>query len=297
MYRMSRGQKVFTVFNYALLTVLSLSCLLPFVHLVALSFSDKVAVDAGKVAFWPVDFTVKSYEFVFRDGRFFRAFWNSVKRVVLVLAVQMTLLVITAYPMSRTKERLPGRNIIMGYFVFTWFASGGLIPLYLVIAKLKLVNNILVYAVTWFAVSNMVILINFIRGLPDELEDAARIDGAGEIQTLFRVLLPLLKPCLATLALFNFVAQWNDWFSGRIYMKTPDRYPLQTYLQSLLTSIDEMMKSAELNNTDMASIVNAMNARTGRAAQLFLAALPIMLVYPFLQKYFTAGMTLGSVKG
>ena len=136
---------------------------------------------------------------------------------------------------------------------------------------------------------------NFIRSLPEELEEAAAIDGASPIQILVRVLLPLLKPALATVGLFCIVAHWNDWFSGMIYMNSPKDYPLQTYLQSLLQNFEQLLQKE--GSQDIQRLLAMMNARTGRAAQLFLGAIPVMLVYPFLQKYFTKGLVLGSVKG
>ena len=142
----------------------------------------------------------------------------------------------------------------------------------------------------------MIILMNFIRGLPKEIEEAAWIDGATPFQTLVRVIFPLLGPSLATVGLFSMVGHWNDWFSGLIYMSNPDKYPLQTYLQTLLVNFEQLLQSSG-NGADITAILSKINARTGRAAQLFLGALPIMLVYPFLQKYFTKGLTLGSVKG
>ena len=141
----------------------------------------------------------------------------------------------------------------------------------------------------------MIILMNFMRGLPDEIEEAARIDGASPIVILLRVLLPLLTPALATVGLFCIVFHWNDWFSGMIYLSKPSMYPLQTYLQTLLQNFEQLMREA--NGRDIQRLIALMNARTGRAAQLFLGAIPVMLVYPFLQKYFTTGLVMGSVKG
>jgi len=140
----------------------------------------------------------------------------------------------------------------------------------------------------------MIILMNFLRGVPAELEEAAFIDGANPITTLIRVILPIMKPAIATVSLFCIVWHWNDWFSGMIYIENPSRYPLQTYLQTLLRNFDEMMRKS---GSDYTTLLSMMNASTGRAAQLFLGALPVMLIYPFLQKYFTTGLILGSVKG
>lgn len=140
----------------------------------------------------------------------------------------------------------------------------------------------------------MIILMNFIRGLPEEIEESAIIDGAGPMQVLIRIMLPLLKPALATVGLFSIVGHWNSWFDGIIYMNNPANYPPQSYLQTLLQSFEQMMLKS---GSDYTQLLAMMNARTGRAAQMFLGAIPILLIYPFLQKYFTKGLVLGSVKG
>jgi len=291
----SRGEKIFSKINMVFLTVVSLICFLPFVNLLAVSFSGSTAVAAGKVVFWPVDFTLQSYEFAFFGGRFVRALGVSAYRVLLGVIVNMLLIVCTAYPLSKTKEKLRGRNIYMIYFILTMFISGGLIPLYLVVVNLGLIDSIWALVLPGaLPIFNMVIFMNFMRGLPHEIEEAALIDGAGPITVLTRVILPLLKPALATIGLFCVVAHWNDWFSGIIFMNRPDNYPLQSYLQTLLQNIEAILRQSTGN---YAELLNRVNARTGRAAQLFLGMIPILAIYPFLQKYFTSGLVLGSVKG
>ncbi|WP_305131545.1 carbohydrate ABC transporter permease [Parasutterella excrementihominis] len=283
------------VINYCILALLSLTCLLPFVHLLAVSFSSSAAVSAGEVGFWPVDFTLFSYEFALKGGKFFAALLVSLERVVLGVCINLALMIVTAYPLSKAKEKVAGRNIYMAFFVITMLINGGLIPTYLVVVKLGLKNSIWSLILPGaLPVYNMIILMNFMRGLPEEIEEAAMIDGAGPFRILFRIVLPVLKPALATVGLFSIVGHWNDWFSGLIYMNKPADYPLQTYLQTLLASFEQLMQKS---GTDYTKLLSMMNARTGRAAQLFLGAIPIMLIYPFLQKYFTKGLVIGSVKG
>lgn len=291
----SMSRKIFMIVNYVILGLLSLTCLLPFIHLLAVSFSSSAAVASGEVSFWPIDFTLYSYEFALKGGKFFTALLVSLKRVILGVAVNLVLMILTAYPLSKTKEKLMGRNIYMVFFVITMLINGGLIPTYLVVVKAGLKNSIWSLILPGaLPVYNMVILMNFMRGLPEEIEEAAMIDGAGPFRILIQVLLPVLKPALATVGLFSIVGHWNDWFSGMIYMNKPVDYPLQTYLQTLLTSFEQLMQKS---GTDYTKLLSMMNARTGRAAQLFLGAIPIMLIYPFLQKYFTKGLVIGSVKG
>ncbi|MGN1070648.1 MAG: carbohydrate ABC transporter permease [Candidatus Fimadaptatus sp.] len=291
----SASRKAFMVFNVIVLTLVSLTCILPFIHLLALSFSSSSAVAAGRVGFVPIDFTPAAYEFALRGGKFTDALWVSVKRVVLGTAVNMVLMVLTAFPLAHTKEKLAGRNIYMSFFVVTMIIGGGLIPTYILVVNLGLLNSIWALILPGaLPVYNMVIMMNFMRGLPEEIEDAALIDGADVFQTLFRIILPLLTPSLATVGLFSIVGHWNEWFSGLIYMQNSNMYPLQTYLQTLIRDFEEILRMAQ---GDYALLLSMMNARTGRAAQLFLAALPVLAIYPFLQKYFTSGLVLGSVKG
>jgi putative aldouronate transport system permease protein len=295
MSRTNLSKKIFTIFNYIFLSLICLLCILPFINMLATSLSSNAAVAAGKVTFWPIDFTTFSYEYALKGGKFFLAFWNSIKLVVLGTLSNMILMIITAYPLSKSKQKLFGRNIYMAYFVITMLIGGGLIPTYLVVVQAGLKNSIWSLILPGaLPVYNMVILMNFIRGLPEELEEAAKIDGANDIRILLNIVIPLSKPALATVALFCIVGHWNNWFGGIIYMSDTTKYPLQTYMQSMLKNFEAMMK---LSGTDYALLLANMNAQTGRAAQLFLGAIPIMLVYPFLQKYFTTGLTLGSVKG
>lgn len=291
----SPARKAFVVFNFIFLTLASLTCILPFIHLLALSFSSSSAVAAGRVGFWPIEPTLSAYEFALRGGKFVTALWVSVKRVLLGVSVNLVLMVLTAYPLSKPREKLAFRNIYMGFFVVTMILNGGLIPTYVLVVRLGLLNSLWALILPGaLPVYNMVILMNFIRGLPEEIEEAALIDGANPIVCLVKVLLPLLAPSLATVGLFSIVGHWNDWFSGLIYMQDSARYPLQTYLQTLLRDFEEILRMAQ---GDYSQILSMMNARTGRAAQLFLGALPILAIYPLLQKHFTTGLVLGSVKG
>ncbi|QGG55763.1 carbohydrate ABC transporter permease [Paenibacillus sp. B01] len=291
----SVGRYLFVAANYVILIATSLLCILPFVNLLAVSFSGSAAVSAGDVVFWPVDFTTKAYEFAMTGGKFLSSLWVSVQRVVLGTIVNLLLIVLTAYPLSKSSGKLAGRNWYMTFFIVTMLFNGGLIPTYLIVVKTGLIDSIWSLILPGaLPVFSMIILMNFIRGLPEEIEESAIIDGASPMQILIRVLLPLLKPALATVGLFSIVGHWNSWFDGIIYMKNPANYPLQSYLQTLLMSFEQLMLKS---GSDYTKLLSMMNARTGRAAQMFLGAIPILLVYPFLQKYFTKGLVLGSVKG
>jgi putative aldouronate transport system permease protein len=291
----STARTVFVVFNTLFLSMTAILCVLPFIHLLALSFSSSSAVEAGNVRFLPINFTTAAYEFALRGGKFTDAIWVSIQRVAMGLVINLVLIVMTAYPLSRSREKFAARGVYVIFFIVTMIINGGLIPTFILVGKLNMLNTLWALVLPGaLPVFSMIIMMNFIRGLPEEIEDAAMIDGAGVFSSLIFILLPLLTPSLATVGLFSIVGHWNDWFSGLIYMQNTKMYPLQTYLQTLVRNFEELLRRTQ---GDYALLLSMMNARTGRAAQLFLGALPVLIVYPFIQKYFTTGLVLGSVKG
>ena len=294
----SPSRKVFLVINYIVLPVLGLICVLPFINLLAISFSNKTAVAANAVTFWPIGFNTAAYSFIMSSSQFLRALWISVQRTVLGVALNLILIVFTAYPLSKSKQEFPLRNVFSWFFVVTILFSGGLIPSYMVVKYTGILNTIWALILPGaLNVFNMLVVMNYMRSLPHELEEAAYIDGAGHFQTLFRVILPVCTPTLATVTLFSFVGHWNSWYDGMIYMKTVDKYPLQTYLQTIVINPEAFFRNATNVSQELGNFINLANARTTNAAQLFLATIPILCIYPFLQKYFTTGLVMGSVKG
>lgn len=294
----SPSRKVFLVINYIVLTFLGLICVLPFINLLAISFSNKTAVAANAVTFWPIGFNTAAYSFIMSSSQFLRALWISVQRTVLGVALNLILIVFTAYPLSKSKQEFPLRNVFSWFFVVTILFSGGLIPSYMVVKYTGILNTIWALILPGaLNVFNMLVVMNYMRSLPHELEEAAYIDGAGHFQTLFRVILPVCTPTLATVTLFSFVGHWNSWYDGMIYMKTVDKYPLQTYLQTIVINPEAFFRNATNVSQELGNFINLANARTTNAAQLFLATIPILCIYPFLQKYFTIGLVMGSVKG
>ena len=290
----SFSRKVFVVFNYIFLTLTGFLCLFPFWHLGAISFSNPHAVALGQVTLWPVDFTTGAYEYILKDGSIVRAFINSFIQVGLGTAVNLLFIVLTAYPLSRDSRQLFGRNVYMAFFFLTTLISGGMIPGYLVTVKMGLKNSIWALIIpTALPVGNMILQMNFIRNLPKELEESARIDGANELQVMWKILLPLLKPSLATVALFCIVRRWNQWMPATLYLDDRNLHPLSTYIRSTIVNFQALLEGSG----EYLQIVDDLNLETGRAATLFIGALPVMIVYPFLQKYFTKGLTIGSVKG
>lgn len=295
--RISGGRLAFLIVDVIIITILSLSCILPFINLLAISFSDKTSVAANEVAFWPVGFNTAAYSFILSSNAFLRALGISVVRTVLGVAINMILIVLIAYPLSRSRQEFPHRAIFSWFFVFTMLFNGGLIPTYMMVRYTGLMDTIwaliLPGAVPIF---NMLVVMNFMRSLPRELSEAAKIDGANHLKILTSVLLPVCKPTLATVTLFSFVNHWNSWFDGMLYMNRIEKYPLQSYLQTVVINPDAFFRNATNISQELGQYLNLVSARTTNAAQLFLATIPIMMIYPFLQKYFTSGLIMGSVK-
>ncbi|MDE6977045.1 MAG: carbohydrate ABC transporter permease [Lachnospiraceae bacterium] len=294
MHKKSLGMKIFTIFNYTFLTLLALTCLLPMINQLAISFSSSSAVAAGDVGLFPVDFTLDSYKYMADKPEFWKSLMVSLKRILIAVPFSMIICVLAAFPLSRQDHEFPARKYYIWMFVVPMLIGGGLIPTYIVVRNTGLIDSIwalvLPYTVNVF---NTILLMNFFRSLPKELEEAAYVDGATHWQVLVRIILPVSKPVLATVTLFVIVNHWNSWFDGLIYLNSPDHYPLQTYLQTQVVSAN-LMALESLRDIRQIGMISD---RTGKASQIFLAAVPVLMIYPFLQKYFTAGIVMGSVKG
>ena len=286
------GSRLFTVINTVLLILMGLLCLLPVLHVFALSLSSSNAVSAGSVLFWPVQFTLSSYEFAMKDPQFLRSFGISILRVLVGVLVNVVMTVITAYPLSRNGKRLHGRNLYVGYFFLTMLIGGGMIPTYLVVARTGLLDSLWALIIPGaLPVYYMIIMMNFMRGIPPELEESAMIDGAGPLQILFRVWLPVLKPSVATVTLFCIVGHWNDYFQALLYIQSTENYPLQTYIQQLTVDLSTVTDPERLKE------LSRISGRTFNAAKIVVSTVPLLCIYPFLKKYFVTGITIGSVKG
>ncbi|MBS7032348.1 MAG: carbohydrate ABC transporter permease [Clostridium sp.] len=289
----SRKRRAFEVFNYLLLTFMGVISLLPVWHILMKSFSAPESVEAGLVKLLPVNFSTFSYEFILQKKEFYTAFFVSVKRVLLGVPLQLLCTILAAYPLSKEDSQLYGRRWYVTLFIITMVFSGGMIPTYMVVKYTGLLNTIwsliLPGAVSVF---NILILMNFFRDLPKEIEESALIDGAGHFTIMARLFLPLAKPALATIVLFIFVNHWNSWFDGLIYMSLQKDFPLQTYLQSILTVPD-----IQNMTTEQLSQLGKVSRAATNAAQIVISSVPILIIYPFLQRYYTKGLTLGSVKG
>lgn len=289
----SSGRKVFRVVNVIVLILLALICLLPFVNVIAISFSDSFYVDSNQVYFWPKGWTTSAYTYILTRASFWSSFRTSILRVLLGGSLNLFFIILTAYPLSKSNDKLHFRNVYTWYFFITMLVSGGMIPNYLLIAKLGLRDSIWSLVLPGaLPVFNLVLMLNFFRQVPTALEEAALIDGAGHLRTLVQIYLPVSLPAIATITLFCIVSHWNAWFDGMIYITSPSKVPMQTYLRSVL--ID--MNMADMSADDYELYATLAN-RTVKCSQIIVATIPILCVYPFLQRYFVSGIVLGSVKG
>ncbi len=286
------GSKLFDIVLIVVLIALALLCILPLWYTLCLSLSDKSAAAAGLVTLWPIGFNLIAYQSILGDANFFHSFGISVQRVVLGTGCELVATLLMAYPLSKNRKQFPPRDIIMWFLVFAWLFSGGLIPWYQMMKSIHLTNNIwgLVLGNS-LPIFNVILVINFFRGLPKEIEEAALMDGAGPWQIFLQIYIPLSKPVIATIALFSMVYHWNEFFNGLVLSTRQAYYPLQTYIQQMIVVIN----TANMNQ-DQIQQLNTISNQTLNAAKIFIAMLPILVFYPLLQRYFISGFVLGSVK-
>lgn len=279
--------------SVVLITAVSLA---PIINTLALSFSSQSFALAGKVSFWPMGFTFDAYKKILNDAKFFEAFFISIKRVVIGGGLNLLLIILMAYPLSKEKKDFRFRNIYMWIIIFTMLFTGGLIPWYMTVKLFGLIDSfwalVLPGAVPIFYV---ILLMNFFRGVPKEMEEAAIIDGAGPWYLMFRIFIPISMPAIATVTLFSLIGQWNSFFDGLILMNSPANYPLQTYIQQLIYQFSpESM--ANMTPEQIAELMKV-SGKTFNAAKIFVSMIPILIIFPRLQRYFVSGIVLGSSKG
>ncbi|MFD0868555.1 MULTISPECIES: carbohydrate ABC transporter permease [Paenibacillus] len=290
----SIGEKIFYFFNYIFFILFGVVTLFPFLNLIAKSLSSEAAVISGMVTIFPVDLQFGTYKYVLQDSMFLNSFKVSVFITVVGTALSLFMTALAAYPLS--KPRLRGRKYFILMYVFTMLFSGGLIPTYLLMHNLGLINQLpVLFLPSMISVFNMLIIKNYFESLPESLEESAKIDGASNLKILYKITLPLSMPVFATIALFYAVSFWNDFFASMIYINSPEKKPMQLYLKELLVSASD----AFISGGNVVNIDAAMNItpQAIQAASILLATIPILLVYPFLQKYFVKGVLIGSVKG
>ena len=285
----SKGYQAFRVINTIVMIVVVCITLYPFIYLIAQSFSSDTAVAAGKVTFFPVDFTTATYKYLLRDNKFFLYYGNTIIYSLVGTAISVAGTALLAYPLSKDKLRL--NKFFTPFVVFTMYFTGGLIPNYILVTQWLHLGNTIWAVVLPGAIStfNLLLMKSFFAGLPDELEEAAAIDGLGVYGSFIKIIIPLSKPILATMVLFYLVGMWNEWFGPFLYLEDDAMKPISLWVRQLV----EGANSVEMGSTAEASSVQA----TLKSATMVLTSLPIICVYPFVQKYFVQGMTMGAVKG
>jgi len=283
---------------YGFLGLIALCCLVPFIMIVSGSFSSEEAIIQHGFSFFPQDFSLEAYKTVFKDPFVvYNAYATTIGLTIVGTVVGLLLQTMTAYVLSR--KDFEWRGIFSLFFYFTTLFSGGLVPYYILITqKLNLRDSYLSLLLPIvFSVFNLLIMKSYIMGIPDSLIEAAKIDGCGEFLTLFKVVFPLIKPALATVGLFIALAYWNDWYNAMLYIKSPNKYPLQYFLYNKVNDIEAYKQL--LNNAASSSIASAVKlpTQTLKMALTVVVTGPIILAYPLVQKYFVQGITIGSVKG
>jgi putative aldouronate transport system permease protein len=285
---------IFDIVNHIFLIMLLLACLLPMLHIIAISFSDSASAGANLVTFWPMGFNTEAYKLVFKSNAFLNSFVISILRTVSGTVLNMILVIMAAYPLSKNKDEFPGRNIFMWFYIIPMLFGGGLIPFFMLVKNLGLMNNFLVLILpSAVPIFNVIILMNFFRGINKSILESATIDGAGSVTMLVRIMLPLSVASIATLTLFSLVDYWNEWFTPLIFMNGAEKWPLQTLLQQLISATAIDFKNFKVEDVIR---LKKLSDRSFKAAQIVFSTIPILCVYPFLQKYFIKGLTLGSVK-
>lgn len=291
--RETRGDRVFAVTNLVLLTILCLIVLYPLIFVVSASFSNTASLAAGEVVLWPVKPNLNSYKAVFRDNKIWIGYRNTTFYTALGLLISMTLTFITAYPLSRRDCK--GRTVIMLLYTFTMFFSGGMIPTYLVVKNLHMINTVWALTIpSAISVTNMIITRTyFMNSVPYELQESAMIDGCSNVGLFLRIVMPLSKPIVAVMSVYYGVSMWNAYFSALIYLTDTAKWPLQLVLRDILLS----NQIAEVTDSTLYTPEQILLYEGMKYALVVVASLPVMCLYPFVQRYFVKGVMIGAIKG
>ncbi|MGO3314689.1 MAG: carbohydrate ABC transporter permease [Brachybacterium tyrofermentans] len=288
----STSYKVFTVVNMTALVLMCAVMLYPFIMLLAQSFSSAGAINAGKVSIFPVDFNIDTYKAVADNGAFWRSYGNTV--VYTVIGTTIAMVLTTTYAFVLSKKHLRGRGLLIGIAVFTMFFNGGIVPNYVLISSLGMKNTMwAVILPPALSVFNLLVMKAFFENLPTELEEAAHIDGLTWFGIFFRIVLPLSKAVIATMVLFYSVQYWNDWFAAFLYLDKTDLFPVTLFLRNLIAGASTAASEGAAASGASVSDINA----NIQSVTMILILIPILCVYPFVQRYFVSGIMLGSVKG
>jgi putative aldouronate transport system permease protein len=289
--KVTSGSRLFNGINALIMTLVVLFTLYPFVYLIAQSFSSEAAVYGGKVTFYPVEFTTLTYKVILSKPDFFQYYGNTILYAVVGTLIAVSATAVMAYPLSKEKLRL--NKFFIPFVLFTMYFGGGLIPNYILVAKTLDMRNTIWALVIPGAISafNVILMKTFFSSLPNELEESAKVDGLDVYGIFLRITLPLSKPILATMLLFVIVGIWNSWFDASLYLQSKEKWPVALYLRQVIeTAISPAELGASAEQTTQI-------AATVKSAAMVLTSLPMICIYPFVQKYFVQGMMIGAVKG
>jgi putative aldouronate transport system permease protein len=293
----SLSSKILDIVIYVSLILLMVITLYPIIYIFSVSVSSTTAYESGRVFFLPVEFNLEAYRVIFQAGTIPKSFINSVVYTVVYTVVSLFMTTTMAYPLSRSKDRVAFKGFFSKLVIFTMFFNAGIIPNYLVVKGLGLMDSmwalILPAAISTY---NLVVMRSFFEGIPIDLEEAAFIDGANEITIFWKIMLPLSKAALATVGLFYGVYMWNSWFNAMLYLQTNSKFPLQLIIRQIIMQNQMAAELAAMGDTSMMT-AQTTNSVSLKYATLFLSILPMLAVYPFIQKYFVKGVMVGSVKG
>ena len=293
-YDRSTGDKIFDLCNNLFMVLVIMVMIFPMAHVISVSLSDGQEVTKGGFFLYPRGLNLVGYLTVFKDPMLVRSYGNTILYSVLGTVVTLVFTCLTAYPLSIKGYKL--KKVTTIYLTITMFLSGGMIPTYLLIRRLHLINTVTVMVLP-FCVSayNCILFRTFFQGIPPSLRESAMIDGAGETRILFQIIMPLSKAILATIGLFTLVGKWNDWFSALIYLTEEERYPVQMILRKVLFNVSSLKDMDEATRSMLR--INKVTPQNIQMAVIVIVILPIMCVYPFLQKYFVKGVLVGTIKG
>lgn len=291
--RDSKSDRTFNIFNYVFLTIVALLVIYPLLFVISASLSNPQYVVSGEMWLWPKEFTLDAYDKVFKNQDIITGFMNTLKYTVFGTVLNVVMTILAAYPLSR--RDLKGRGVIMAFIIFTIFFSGGLIPTYLLIRDLGMLNTFWVMVIpNAVAVWNIIIMRTFFQSIPHELQESAMIDGCGNFRILWNIVLPLSFPVIAVMVLFYSVGHWNSYFQALIYLQDQEKFPLQLILRQILIKgeTDDMIQT-----TSESFLAQQLSVEGLKYAVLIVANLPMLMLYPFLQRFFVKGVMIGSLKG
>lgn len=294
MVRNSWNDRIVDMIIYTLLAVLSFTAIYPFWNTLVMSLNEGKDTSMGGLTFWPREFTISNYEVIFSDERFFRAMGISIARTVSGTFLSVLITALMAFALA--KKELKGKRFYMIAGIITMYFQGGLIPTYLWLREIGLFNNFWVLIIPGIlSIWNMIVFRTFFQGLPDELEESAKLDGCNYYGLFFRIVLPVSGPVFATLSLFTAVGLWNEWFNAGIFINNGELLPVQNYLMNMINSSSTAEMLSQMGN-GVNVVTQTVTPKSLQMTAVMVVTLPIIMVYPFLQKYFVKGVMIGSLK-